>query len=348
MILTETEIMLYVIEMLLNAFGFFVSFLFLYVLWQTKLFLRNHKFYLSNVVIANIVTIVFRYPQLIQLLSEKKLYSDETNARIVQVHDMADSVAVNMIVQLIIFGDVTAVVMGKDEMSLLWVILLCCLSWVLGELNIQLGAMNIPPPLYSQALMECVNIICWIAFFGLIYMGKVKYRQQTVGDIKHKYRISICLRTLAVLKVMAICSAIRNFICINVIISLFVWIRPNKDVDGERFVSFFYDLTLAFYAAIVPFLMIWSHDEMQKTYGRLCANKFESPITKVSVTTTNNEVKFIAKNVVGDVITANPQDEAKHHFQQLQNNWNTRRLSVQHVPQKSQRNITWSKGDSLH
>ncbi|CAD5210674.1 unnamed protein product [Bursaphelenchus okinawaensis] len=273
------------------------------------------------------VTIFSRYPLLFQILTEQKLYSEGFNQYLNQVHDLADSVVINMIAQLVIFGDVTGVIMGKEEINLFWVIFLCILQWVLGEANIQMGAANFPPPLYSLGIMEFMNFVCWLAFFGLIYMGRVKYRQQTVGHVNDKYKISVCLRTLAVLKVMAVCSAVRNFICVNVIIALFAWIRPNKDIDGERFASFFYDLTLAIYAALVPFLMIWNHEEMQRTYGRICSPKMES---KTEVTTTFTEQKFVARNVVGDVIT-NPsvQDETRYHFQQLQSNWDTRRLSVQ-------------------
>ncbi|CAD5210678.1 unnamed protein product [Bursaphelenchus okinawaensis] len=325
--LSEGTLILYVIEMLVNTFGLMVSILFLYVLTKTKLFLINQKLYLANIIIANIVTIISRYPIVIQLLFEKTLYGTYFNTKINEIHDLAGSVIVNMIGQLVIFLDVTLVVFGKADFSTITSVCFCLLQWILGELNIYLGALNIPPPLYSQALMECINFICWMAFAGLIYMGRLKYRQQTVGDVKHKYKISISLRTLAVLKVMAICSAIRNFICINVIILLYAWIRPNKDVDGERIVSFFYDLTLSFYAAAVPFLMVLNHEEMHKTYIKLCNPAARTEIS-LKNSTSLNETKFMARNVVGDVITPVAPDEGQFYFQQLRADWNIRRLAL--------------------
>ncbi|CAD5210668.1 unnamed protein product [Bursaphelenchus okinawaensis] len=180
-------------------------------------------------------------------------------------------------------------------------------------------------------MMEAVNFICWLAFIALIIMGKVKYRQHLIGDVKNKYQISVCLRTLAVLKVMAICSAVRNFVCINVLIILYVWVRPYNDLKTESFFSFFYDLTLSFYSATVPFLMIHSHREMQRTCNKMCCTTIKPRKSVTFAASTASEFKFVAYNVVGDIITVNTNETA-FHFEQLETNWNKHRLSVQHTP----------------
>ncbi|CAD5210676.1 unnamed protein product [Bursaphelenchus okinawaensis] len=225
------------------------------------------------------VTILTRSPLLFQILAEQDLCSDKVNKVLSRIHDLADSANINMIAQLVIFADVMVVISGKDEISLFW-------AWALGEVHMLMGDYNFPPPLYSLSIMELMNFICWLAFFGLVYVGRTKYRHQKAGHVNDKYKLSVCLRTFVVLKVMAVCSAIRNFICVNVVISLFAWIFPK----------------------------------------RLC-----SPTT-ISEVTTISQQTFVAKNVVGDVIT-NPSapDETVYRFQELQNNWNTKRLSAEHV-----------------
>ncbi|CAD5206123.1 unnamed protein product [Bursaphelenchus okinawaensis] len=309
-------IFLYVTEMLLNTFALVVHIMFLFILSKTKLFLNSQRYYIGNVILANIVTIVFRYPQLVQILAEQPLYSDELNTVITEVHNLADSAVTNMLAQITIFVDVTVVIMGRDETALSVAIVLCVLMWAVGYYIYTV---------YNSMfeVLEVLNLICWFTFFGLIYIGRTKYRQLTNGNVNNKYKLSVCLRTLAVLKVMAVCSAIKNFVCINDILVLNAFIRPYKDVFGEQIASFVYDLTLSVYSSVVPFLMIWSHEQMKKTYGRL----YSTNGPKLEVVSIEKKPRFVARNVVGDVIThLRPQEEEAQHFAHLQSSWNTLRV----------------------
>ncbi|KAI6236286.1 hypothetical protein M3Y95_00141400 [Aphelenchoides besseyi] len=175
---------------------------------------------------------------------------------------------------------------------------------------------DIPPPQYTMICFELMNFMCWCAYFGLILIGRFKYKTQQVGFIGEKFQLSVQIRTLNVLKILGIYSAIKNLIDINVILLLDVWIRPKNIEGGERVVSFFYDLSLSLYALVVPLHMLISHPEMLR--------KLKEQFLHIKH---QEERAFVFRNAVGESLTRPNANE--HHFQELHVQWNSPQQNLQ-------------------
>uniref|UniRef100_A0A1I7RYW8 G_PROTEIN_RECEP_F1_2 domain-containing protein n=1 Tax=Bursaphelenchus xylophilus TaxID=6326 RepID=A0A1I7RYW8_BURXY len=290
--------------------GVWLSFKFIQALNQTSLFLTNQKYYVTSIVLSGIVTAITRT----LILIEEHLieFPRPISVVIEYAHNLADSVVLNMVVQLMIFVDCFYSTVQPFDIGKNRTVCICVLLWVLSLTHQKLSEYGLPPGLVSIAFMGFLNLICWLAVIGLILIGRFKYKHQAVGEIKEKYRIVVLLRTLTVLKPLAILSALRNFILDGIILLLLLEVIPGNTVVG-----FCYDYTVAFYSIFSPIVMIKSHDELKKIFG-FCKQVEDNTSTKATVT---NDDKFVPKNVVGEFLRV-PND-GDHHFKQIASNWNT-------------------------
>ncbi|KAI6222428.1 hypothetical protein M3Y99_01499900 [Aphelenchoides fujianensis] len=304
------EQIVYMLELLLNTTAIVPSVLFAVVLHNAQLFTRNQKPLVLNVIFANLLTIFTRFPLLFEILTERELGA-EFKRVLVQLHNLSDSVVLNMLNQMVIFVDCLVSTVERKHFPG-WMILVSIIAqWALAYLNIYLGSMNIPPPLYTMILLEVMNLITWAAYFGLVLLSRFQYKTQQIGAIGEKFELSVQVRTLDVLKILAVWSALRNFVDINVILLLDTWIRPHNVEGGEKFVSFFYDLSLSVYSLVLPVHMILTHPEMRRKLKERFLHMKPSA----------DDRAFVSRNAVGQdhLHVANTKER---HFAELNNHWN--------------------------
>ncbi|CAD5213242.1 unnamed protein product [Bursaphelenchus xylophilus] len=293
-----------IIEFFLNIPAFWLSVKFLQALYKTNLFLTNQKYYVGTIVLSGIVTVVTKVFLRIQEHFIK--YPDLVSLLLGYVHNLADSVILNMLIQIMIFVDCFYSTVQPNDIRKETTISICVLLSVISFFHQRLGEGAM-----TFALLGFLNFICWLTVIGLILIGRFRYKHQAVGDIKEKYRIVVSLRTLAVLKPLAILSALRNFILDTTLLLLHLEVTPKNTAVG-----FIYAYTMTFYTLFCPIVMIKNHDELKKIFG-IYRQVEDSVSTKASVT---QEDKFIPKNVVGECLRV--PNERDHHFKQITSNWN--------------------------
>ncbi|CAD5210740.1 unnamed protein product [Bursaphelenchus okinawaensis] len=225
------------------------------------------------------------------------------------MHNLGDSVILSMVLQIMSFIDCFYSTVNPVHIKTNTTGIICVSIWICCLIHQKLSEYGIPPGYISMTLQAVLNVICWLFVIGLILIGRYKYKHQTVGDMKEKYRTSLLLRTLNVLKTLAILSAIRNFILSTLIMLLLASVIPGNDAVG-----FVYNYTMTFYTILSPIFMIQRHDELKKVFLN------HPKVIKVTTMSTN-DTHYVPKNVVGEVLRVS--NERDHHFKQMTSNWQT-------------------------
>ncbi|CAD5209747.1 unnamed protein product [Bursaphelenchus okinawaensis] len=301
----------HVVELVLFVISCYLIILFLRALCEVHLFMYNQKCYIINIFVACLIGIVTKC--FLRLKNAVDIFPALLVDNVQGVHDLCVSVHLNMIFQLMSFADCFySTTQTKDiNKKASWII--CGLLWILSYGWPKLVVYNVMTAKTSLTIQFLLNFVSWLTVLALILMGRYKYRLHAVGNVQQTYRVSVMLRTMNVLKVLAISSALRNFVLAGVLL------LKTCGVDLYHFGDITYTYTVALYLLLCPIFMVKVHEELNKKV-------FTKRESNSLFQTSTNDGAFVVRNVMGTALSV--PNERDHHFQAMTSSWNTVKSSV--------------------
>uniref|UniRef100_A0A914E905 Uncharacterized protein n=1 Tax=Acrobeloides nanus TaxID=290746 RepID=A0A914E905_9BILA len=166
---------------------------------------------------------------------------------------------------------------------------------------------------FTFGLLAC-NLITWTCLIILYLVNRNAYKNSRAIPLSKKYQITENIRTVWVLIVFVVITAIRNTINITILLVYGFYLRPKNLWYETIILDHVMHLTIAIYVLLYPLPLIFSHKDLKKI--------FKENILKIK-----NEdvihVNTVGSNVLGDQIIMNFDGDG--YFRDLEHQWEVAR-----------------------
>ncbi|KAI1713817.1 hypothetical protein Ddc_11709 [Ditylenchus destructor] len=293
-----------------------------FLVYKTKMFNRNPKILVLNLIVSTLGIAITRTPMLIYSLMINEPASEVLQGPLATIHNCC--IDLNMFTQV--------------ELAIECTILSFCHKWekdktyghpltvgtlifpyILVGITVIVDSSRILGTMTRFFIFQSFNIGSSVLLIAMVCVNYSKYQDEYyAGHIQLKYQISVNVRTIRSLSVLAALSAMQNFTIAAILLPIHYYADPACDYQTMNYLSYAFDLTVALYCATYPFPVIFSNTEITKHFRYYILGRRHSADLKASMKI--GDPHFNAKNVLGQRLYIDYQGQTEY-FQNLMDTW---------------------------